>query len=59
MPRALDIPIEELNRLLAVMRDKSRPIRERLDAAIKAAPYCHERLSPEDPDDDELEFGAL
>ena len=34
-----------LEHLLSVMRDETKPLRDRLEAAKAAAPYCHPRLS--------------
>ncbi len=33
-------------RLLTIMRDRSRPEEERLDAAVAALPLCYERPAP-------------
>jgi len=55
MPAVLDISVDELKHLLRVMRDETRPARERLDAETKVAPYLHDELASE-PD---LELAAL
>ena len=34
-----------LNYLLRVMRDKKKDLKDRIDAAKSAAPYCHAKLS--------------
>jgi len=37
--------VTPLEHLLSVMRDERKPLRDRLEAAKAAAPYCHPRLS--------------
>jgi hypothetical protein len=51
-PHAYDNPsIRPKDFLLAVMRDTTVPLGQRIDAAGKALPLCHPPYAPAPPDD--------
>jgi hypothetical protein len=50
---AEDPELSPLDFLLRVMRDQTQTFELRFEAAKQALPYCHERLSPPDEDEEE------
>ena len=46
MSNSSDLSEDELDRLLAVMRDESQPRAARMEAAKAALPYCHTPIPP-------------
>jgi hypothetical protein len=53
VPDAQEPELSPLDFLLRVMRDKTQSFELRFEAAKQALPYCHERLSPPDEDEEE------